>query len=468
MKRNPLSFAVLALGLVACSQDNLQLEILETSPPVISKEEVEPGSTNVPLKLAEKVALSTRPGTRSGIDVQDIRTVFTDDGEPAFHAVNFANSNGFVLVSASQNYTPVLAEVKSGTFDLLNIPGNVRFYLEGYKHAIKACNKAPEDSVKYYRMQWKEYLAEETTVQKPVTRSSDPYLDAFIFDEQREWNNNGYYYASLKSNTLEVYFYEDIKMEVEDRFPDVDLSTCFIVLRPQIENLTIPDLIETKWNEGPPYNEMLGNNVLGTGPVSMGQVMKYNKKPASYSWDKMPVKYEISNTAPVLSTFLKELYDKTNTRPLDINTSQTDAPNIVQALKNYGYQDATLINDDPETIYQNILNKKPVIGVGEEYTSPVKQYNWVYTGAEKKSKYYYYFVHIPQPDPTKFFKYDWEIIDLSHLGIESSGIPSIYFSINWCKGGKCDGWFYGNCLIFVDNDNTIHDVYKNKNVTGIK
>ena len=469
MKKTVLSLLVLTLGLCSCSEKDLPSEMSKTETKPIPETAYNAFNPKVSFKLAEQVALAERPGTRAGNDIKDIKTVCSEDGEPLMYAVNFNDSKGFILVSASQNYVPILAEVNSGSFSLFDMPANVKYYLEGYKRVIQACNNAPEDSVKNYRRLWKKYLADEQTIQQPVTRSSSPEWYAFLYDSQMKWTREGGTYHSLSSNGFNVYFYDTIVTDIEDMYPDVSLEDCYLVLLPSSSSNMIDKLTETQWNQDFPYNEMLNEGVLGEGPVSMGQIMKYHKKPNSFSWENMPNKYMIPNSAPVLSSFLNELYIKTGSIFINTSRSETTVNNIVSALKLYGYTSARTANVNTERIIENLSQNYPVIGYGSENGND-KTYFWVYDGYKEQGSYYYFYVFIPHPnpDPNSYFHYIWEVIDKSDYGVQDCGNPVFTMSINWGKGGLYDGWFNSSRIVFEDTDSKYHSVNTDKTIIDIK
>lgn len=124
---------ILFLGLVACSQTDIQEKINLKREFEKRNASEEMSNPDVSYSLAEKVALSTRVGTRAEKRVKDVEIISSEDGEPLIYAVNFVNSTGYVLVSASKNYHPILADVQSGTFNAFNIPDKMNCVIDEYK-----------------------------------------------------------------------------------------------------------------------------------------------------------------------------------------------------------------------------------------------------------------------------------------------------------------------------------------------
>lgn len=454
MKRIFLIFAMLALGLAACTQDDVSLNSSEI--PIIesSKKAEDPANTKVSFYLAEKVARSTRTGTRAEGTVQDIKTLCSDNGEPMMYAVNFSNSDGFVLVSASQNYFPVLAEVESGSFNPFNIPDNVRFYLEGYKYAIEAYNSAPGDSVKKYQRLWKKYLEKESDLQKPVTRSSDPLLDAFIYDSQRQWNGQGYDWTSLAENRLGLDFFDDFVIEYTDSHPDADLETIFIVSLPVTDSGFTDNLITTSWGQGNPYNSLIPNQYpVGCVAVAMGQIMKFHEKPAGYRWWEMKDYYYENENASELAKLLRDIGTQVK---MDYNKdgSKATIKNAQSALVRYGYKNATIINHNKYTIMGNLQRGKPVYGRGEDSQSG--GHAWVYCGIDFREDTFYYYLLTPEKDPdsSSYFKYKWNQAEITGEIIKSWVYRWKHY-INWGWYGSYNGWYEDHDISIKNNENKI-------------
>ncbi len=461
-----IPLAILCFGFAACSQTDMQLENPENNLSEVFNKTRENSDTKVSFSLAEKVARSTRPGTRANDNIKDIRPICLDSGDPVVYAVNFSNFGGFVLVSASQNYTPVLAEVEKGSFDILNLPENVKYYLEGYKYAIESYNEAPEDSVKKYRKLWKRYLDEEPI--KKQTRSSSPELDTFIYDSQRKWNGSSYDWTSLAENRLGLDFFDDFVIEFTDSHPDADLSTIFIVALPTTITTFVDNFITSEWGQEAPYNSLVPNNYpAGCVPVAMGQIMRYHKKPAGYNWEGMADYYSFYDSAPEVARLLKDIGTKVKISytPDGSGAKISDAQ---KAFKSYGYSDAKIIDHNIFTVENNLCQKLAVYGRGEN-PSTGKGHAWVYSGFDYKEDIFYYTLLVPVEDPTSssYFKYKWEETELEK---EMAGymVSKRKLYINWGYYGLYNGWYSdhdisytgsgGNKVIYSQNRKDIINI----------
>ena len=86
--------------------------------------------------------------TRSGKGEREIREIVPingDNGEPAMYVVNYADNKGWVIVSASTDYAPILAHSDEGNFEVSNIEGNaIEVWVDETKSVIETMKTAAD------------------------------------------------------------------------------------------------------------------------------------------------------------------------------------------------------------------------------------------------------------------------------------------------------------------------------------
>ncbi|MBR1595407.1 MAG: Spi family protease inhibitor [Phocaeicola sp.] len=86
--------------------------------------------------------------TRSEKEEREIREIVPingDNGEPSMYVVNYADNKGWVIVSASTDYAPILAHSDEGNFEVSNIEGNaIEVWVDETKAAIESMKTAPD------------------------------------------------------------------------------------------------------------------------------------------------------------------------------------------------------------------------------------------------------------------------------------------------------------------------------------
>lgn len=105
------------------------------------------------------------PETRSSS--YEISQIYDDSGNISMYVVNFANDGGFVIVSATKNFNPILAYSETGNYDVNGLmpPGLYQWQSE-MSETVNYADELPADSTTVYRNMWSEYLPQET-VQQP-------------------------------------------------------------------------------------------------------------------------------------------------------------------------------------------------------------------------------------------------------------------------------------------------------------
>lgn len=81
-------------------------------------------SSTVTQAKATQIALNqlAPQGSRAAEkEILSVQTVVDSIGSPSMHIVNFAGQQGFVIVSATKDYFPVLAESDHGNFNLASL-----------------------------------------------------------------------------------------------------------------------------------------------------------------------------------------------------------------------------------------------------------------------------------------------------------------------------------------------------------
>lgn len=92
-----------------------------------------------------------------GVDY--VTSVITDaSGNAAIYVVNYKDNHGFLLISATKRYCPVLAYADKGNFDVsrIGVSGLVDWHAETLS-AIELARQLPDDSIQKFRSMWQRY-----------------------------------------------------------------------------------------------------------------------------------------------------------------------------------------------------------------------------------------------------------------------------------------------------------------------
>ena len=78
-------------------------------------------------------------------EIKEIVPINGEDGEPAMYVVNYAENKGWVIVSASTDYAPILAHNDEGNFDVSGIEGNaIEVWVDETKSVIETMKTAAD------------------------------------------------------------------------------------------------------------------------------------------------------------------------------------------------------------------------------------------------------------------------------------------------------------------------------------
>lgn len=158
-------------------------------------------------------------------------------------------------------------------------------------------------------------------------------------------------------------------------------------------NYNVGPLLTTTWCQGSPFNYTLvlsnsPNQVMGCGPVAVGQVMAFHEKPSSLhnttlNWSK--IKSVTENTNPggygvaEVSSLLKTIGED-----LGINYSGKDrgvsGGDIYNVMKSYGYTLDKYSDYNYYNVVSSVRNNRPVIMSGFDSKTKVG-HAWVVDGA---------------------------------------------------------------------------------------
>ena len=438
------------LFLFACQQetfyevsDNIQSELTV----------VETDSSFVSLDLAKWVAsISINNSSRSASDaVGDIFTIKGKDNLPALYVVNNANKQGFSIVSATKNYHPVLAWSDKGYLNPEQASQAVDFYLSSFRDNVESLRNAPYDSICQYRQEWYDYEKNEKESTNVSSRSVSPDVQWFMDYSKIQWQNEGYEVTPLSSNEfgLPTSVYENAVFTAELFMREDFMETSFIVRKAEFETTEIPEMLNTRWDQYYPYNEvvlyMKGNYYTGCVAVALAQIMKYHKKPQVYNWDSMPVEADVSlnNYTEIAQLMYNIGIGVSMNYSAESSLARIDSARYY--LNSVGYNNASIVSHNANTVKTQILNRRPVYMSGLPANNGGIGHTWVCDGYKyNHGRTAYYLMTLDSQELTYY----------SNEIYYDSEWANTYFHMNWGYGGDANGWYRDTDISFNHNGET--------------
>lgn len=138
--------------------------------------------TTVSSKDIANIVSSFNVSNKSRAEKNYTTSVITDDNSnPLIYVVNFDDNGGFILISATKDFHPVLAYNYEGHYDVNStIPSGLDVWENDMKAAIQKAKNQDVDSIKSNRMEWTNYTLNNSGEHK--TKSGKGY--EFITEEE--------------------------------------------------------------------------------------------------------------------------------------------------------------------------------------------------------------------------------------------------------------------------------------------
>ena len=454
MKRVKLIYIALFSFLFACSRMEIPSaisEVLEVENSDVDVLKLSPTDTILDANAASCVAnlfLKQNPTmTKSSKDKQ-IDSVIPYLGaadHPLFYAVNFSNDQGFILVSATRKFYPILAVVEQGHFDESIVESPVSIMLDEYEHGISYYEKQPADSSRRFSSAWKNYLKSNSAI--PPTTKLDG-IDAIVVNQIQAWESAGYYVYPLfggAPDSLPQSVYDNyVAIASGNENPDFDyMQTSFILMERTTYHEQTGPLISSHWHQGRPYNnstpikqDSTGTYVhcpTGCGPTALGQIMRYHQWPLSFTWAQMPDTLP-SNiaTETTLSQFLYQIGSAALVDYQPDGSGSIDLVTWLDLLLLYDYSATLKFPHSASDAISSIQNQKPVYMSGC-LSGQLVGHAWVADGYMGGGTYE---------------TYSLQTLSYPTLEFVGGGTPYMSYSgngslihVNFGHAGTYDGWY---------------------------
>ena len=368
-------------------------------------------------------------------EVKNVVPIKDASDRTLMYAVNY--EDGYIIVSATKNYYPVLAEVDHGTYTGESTNTGHDVLMSEY---IMATSLAMDGKQLVDGNPW--YSYEEVPFEKlSRTKVSDDYTSV-ANDYIEEWYMAGYNIYQLRDQP------ENLPDDVYEQFcdfardydrPDHDYMQCSFIVENVISDYdVIGPLCQTSWDQGFPYNASLEDpqQKLGCTTIAAAQIMKALEYPRDKPWDYMPNSLSVAHTADSLTTFLAKLRDHlevTDGGSGSIHKVKEGLEDHYNYKSDYGVS-LRIIDHDTSPIIASLNSNIPVYMRGIQPRS-FDGHAWVcdgYYSSRNQTEYYLYVIPLGVSQITELTQIDTYIM---------YGSSVFMFHHNWGWGGSCDGYY---------------------------
>ncbi len=405
-------------------------------------------------------------------EVAEVRLVMDEEGTELFYIVNYANNQGYVLVSATQDYEPVLAYSDVGNFIMDEAENTgVSVWLSEQRENIRSVDLFPDSIKQNYRSKWMTYNVEQ--VPYPMTRADEDVMGMLAF-ALAEWEREGYTVYRLE-DIENTEFMESLPQDVKENLRYAQDSAepnyggkahvTFLLERKYTDRYyNIQSLLKTQWQQQNGFNQFTPNNIpVGCVAVAIGQIMKYHEYPATYDWDNM------HNVEPTETTarFLVEVGRKAGIN-YDEGESGSNIDKALVALKEYGYSSVRKVDHDNSLVTVELAAGRPVYMRGYDSSGFLgatrTHHAWVCDGTSQWDTGTEYAIHILERAYS-----EEEPIRMSFIYSRKVGrIYNSYYHMNWGWGGSCDGgYFYDDVNVKLSDGTNLNFAHGRQDLISI-
>lgn len=365
-----------------------------------------------------------------------IETIKDNNDNVIAYAVNYEDG-GWVVVSATKAYYPILAYSDEGqfAFDKSDQTTGLEIWIDEIGLAIESADSFDDETTSQIALEWLEYQPESLSTSSGSGLPGGNSPEAVACRARLKELNETYYQDGWSFTTLpqvsEVTMPSDVYSLADSHSSPYEYT--IVGLRDiGIHNYVAP-LLTTQWYQQAPYNMLCPNgSPAGCVPTAMAQIMKFHRYPSQFNWDDMPdaiATYSIQSLLKDIGTTIGAKYLGNIT-----GASYIDALN---GFVSYGYSAELKDFADDDVISFITSERAPVYmrGTGNSGIG----HAWVCDGvSQHHSRYGYYVEFLVGGSYTNLNEY-WidypRELDVLNLG-------RVNYHMNWGEKDVANGWYY--------------------------
>ncbi|MDE6049456.1 MAG: C10 family peptidase [Paramuribaculum sp.] len=378
--------------------------------------------------------------------IKEVRSINNSEGIPQMYVINFVNNEGFVIVSATKEYYPVLAQGNEGNFNLNDTCSPAFFWLSDQLVQISQCDELPDSVKTDIANSWSIYNSEESLT---VSRSDYPEKPQVYYDSLRMWSLDEKYQVYYFNDYMQTEEYRNLS-DYEKHMIETNIVTLGNSNYGPKEDVTIvltrnyyhpnkypTTLLKSKWGQGVPYNGDDENApYLGCTTIAAGQIMRYHEWPIYYNWAEMPYGQPLIYATQTLRQFLLNLSKVIGVKYDGKNASAT-IDQVRSALEKNDYK---VVKQDHNlsTVLFSIEYHEPVLMTG----SGTSGHAWVCDGANITTGYHEIRIMTLEYRPTAY-NTPSEMIEAYKI-TQTTSFSGYRLHMNWGWYGQADGFYLDN------------------------
>lgn len=456
MKKIELSILIATL-LSSCASNSDELLNVSKSDNEVSTVRISAADTTSYASIDDVITVASKGFTTysrgTSAIIESIKTVKDDNDNDILYVVNYANNSGYILISASKDYHPILAYSDEGNFDISDISESAaNLWFEDTKINIQNISQLPTEFKQSCRAEWSQYIKKYQNLDSVNSRSlpKDPDEEEAIRQEIENWKYQGYdvytvaeymdnyLYLPVLPSSMYSRVYEIYNMAANSLTLEYPRDNYYIIYKNSYETTDNFKMLTTKWKQGYPYNldvpyynEANNHVALGCATIALGQILKYKANLTDYDFSLMPDDATTYNSE--LCRFLYDLGKKLNIDYKN-NDTGTTIKNVESVLKklDYSYSETS---HDFFSVLSSLRNGNPVYMRGTEIQTGIG-HAWVCDGAQYSQTTTEFKLMMLDYQPEDLLRGPF-IEEMS----SSSGQGLQYLHMNWGWGDGYNGFY---------------------------
>jgi len=421
-------------------------------------------------QISSQTTLTTRSskleaGVSENFNASDasIEAVKDRDNKPLLYIMNY-RSGGFVVVSATKDYYPILAYSDEGSFimTLGKDMGPVSVWLEETIGMIKSRSKLSEEIKGNIRTAWNQYrnLADVPDNTGIRTRSSgDPYSAMMqrlneLRSDQTLRNNGWLTFVDYPNAGMyfDSYTLSDIYNKAISNGTNPDYAIIGINYDTKIT--TVGPFILTVWGQNKPYNSQCPDTTKAAGcaSVAMAQIVKFYECPFNLTHDNHTMVWSsmVNSGAPTGSStpYLIAYTRSASMSSYWNNNSYATPGNVVNGWQALSYNVTRKSHNITDVNKEIVVNKRPVMMLGFPGILDPNGHYWICDGNKDYTNKQLFFVEYQIDYGNGNYIYN-------NFGYSSATYPAViqlpgtaYYHMNWGWANSSsvtqNGWFFPN------------------------
>lgn len=291
----------------------------------------------------------------------NVSPINNDQNVPVAYVVNNADG-GWVIVSATTDYYPILAFSESGQFTLdSNKSYGLKIWIDETILAIEESDKLDNETSSIIAAEWLQYTSEIQIEQLSGPPGGNSPEAVMCRNRMKELNET-YYTDGWSFRTLSSFTGMSIPDQVYSIADQVrsPYEYTIVGIKDVSSKTTNGPLLTTKWDQEKGFNELCPNkHPAGCAAIAMAQIMKFHKYPSSFDWNSMPDDY-----ATYASQYLIADIGKTIGINYGPEGSEAKYYDIPIGFIAYGYQSSLKEHNSSDVASEIIKFKRPVCMTG--------------------------------------------------------------------------------------------------------